>query len=108
MVQYKGITGDFKGTPKNKKNVNVEINVSGEITNQERSQESVGEIVKQYPDMLITNPKMELQSHKISFEVASPIDETLNPDDVKSKVTEYLTMYQFPFKVQNVEVNEGS
>jgi hypothetical protein len=93
---------DRKESMKLKGRVNVEINLSSKIIDEKQSQDSIEGIVKQYPDMLITRPKV--QSQKISFDVTSPTEDTLDPADIQSRVCQYLSTYQFPFKLDNINV----
>jgi hypothetical protein len=77
------------------------VNIETDGVNENEAKEWVNELTNVYADMEIED--VNVSGNKISFKAGfSGMDDT-DPDDVKMKIDEYLTMNE-AFQVKNVSV----
>ena len=77
------------------------VNIETDGVNENEAKEWVNELTNVYADMEIED--VNVSGNKISFKAAlSGMDDT-DPDDVKMKIDEYLTMNE-AFQAKNVSV----
>ena len=77
------------------------VNIETDGVNENEAKEWVNELTNVYADMEIED--VNISGNKISFKAGfSGMDDT-DPDDVKMKIDEYLTMNE-AFQVKNVSV----
>jgi hypothetical protein len=81
------------------KMLTVNIDTSGVDSNE--AQEWVNELANVYADMEIED--VNVSGNKISFKSGFQGMEDTEPDDIKMKIEEYLTMNE-AFEVKNIEV----
>jgi hypothetical protein len=82
--------------------LNVSIDVSGVDLNEAR--EWVNELANVYADMQIDD--VNVSGNKVSFKAGFQGMEDTEPDDIKLKIEEYLTMNE-AFQVNGIDVREG-
>ena len=81
------------------KMLNVNIDTSGVETNEAR--EWVNELANVYADMQIDD--VNVSGSKVSFKAGFQGMEDTDPDDIKTKIEEYLTMNE-AFQAKSIDV----
>jgi hypothetical protein len=76
----------------------VKLEASG-IKNQEEANYYLGMLIKQYPDLVISSPKME-DNKTLTFNILS----LLNEQDIDEKLKEFFTMFKSPFHISKPRV----
>ncbi len=82
------------------KSLKVELDVSNVNTDQTKN--FVNELANQYADLVVSNVNVE--SNKVTFDVGSPSMDDLTANDIKFRITEFLSMNVPPFSLKSVNV----
>jgi len=79
----------------------VELEV--ENVKNDQAQYWVDELANQYADLIVDS--VSISGNKVSFNVGSPSMDDITADDIKFRITEYLTMNEQPFKFRSLRVS---
>ena len=83
------------------KMLNVNIDTSGVDANE--AQDRISELANVYADMQVDD--VNVSGNKVSFKAGFQGMEVTEPDDIKLKIEEYLTMNE-AFQANNINVRE--